>query len=258
MCLIAFAWEAHPQFRLILAANRDELHGRLSQPMHWWADRPQVLAGRDLQAGGTWLAVSRSGRIATVTNYREGQQKRAGLESRGNLVSAFVDGRGSPGDFVAGIDGGRYAGFNLLAGDESGLWYVSNRGDGPAKLPAGVYGLSNAALDTPWSKLVRTRDALSGLIDANDVNETKLLRLLADRKTAPAVEIEQGDLPFDLARAVTAPFIVSRDYGTRCTTVLTWARGGAVSIVERRFDAAGEKTGESAFRFTTGVDQSGA
>lgn len=257
MCLIAFAWDAHPDYRLLLAANRDELHQRPSQDMHWWPDQQDILAGRDLQAGGAWLAMSKSGRFATVTNYREGQQRRAGLESRGGLVTAFVAGKESPADFVAGIAGERYAGFNLLAADDTGIWYVSNRGDGPRRLPAGVYGLSNATLDTPWSKLVRTRDALSGLIASDEVDETHLMRLLADRSVSPVSEIEQGHLPFELARAVTAPFIVTDQYGTRCTTVLRWNREGDVSLRERRFGAAGEKAGESEFRFSIAARQSG-
>ena len=105
MCLIAFAWDAHPDYRLLLAANRDELHKRPSQDMHWWPDQQDILAGRDLQAGGAWLAMSKSGRFATVPNYCEGHQRRAGLESRGGLVTAFVAGKESPADFVAGYDG---------------------------------------------------------------------------------------------------------------------------------------------------------
>ena len=225
MCLITFAWDAHPDYRLVLAANRDEMHSRPSQDMHWWPDRPDVLAGRDLLAGGTWLAVSKAGRFATVTNYREGGQKKAGLDSRGDLVTGYVIGSDSPESYVSGIDGERYAGFNLLAADQTGLWYVSNRGDGPIRLAPGVYGLSNASLDTPWAKLVRTRDALADFISEGGVDETQLMRLLSDRSVAPVAEIEQGDLSFELARAVTAPFIVTDQYGTRCTTVLTWNSG---------------------------------
>jgi uncharacterized protein with NRDE domain len=258
VCLISFAWDAHPDYRFVLAANRDESHQRPSQDMHWWPGGQDILAGRDLQAGGTWLAMSRSGRFATVTNYREGQRKRAGLESRGELVTAFVAGDELPADFVAGIDGERYAGFNLLAADESGLWYVSNRGDGPLQLGAGVYGLSNASLDTPWAKLVRTREKLAEMLESGSIDETRLMRLLADRTMAAAADVDQGDLPFELARAITAPFIVSEDYGTRCTTILTWNRGGDVSITERRFDAGGRQSGESRFSFRPDVIQAGA
>lgn len=251
MCLIAFAWRAHPDHRLIVAANRDELHRRPTQSARWWADRPEVFAGRDLQAGGTWLAMTRNGRFATVTNYRENQQKRSGLDSRGDLVTNFVTGTDSPERFVGKLDGERYAGFSLLAADADDLAYVSNRGDPPVLLEPGVYGLSNASLDTPWSKLLRSRTALQALIDKDGVNEVALLRLLDDRTPAPAAEVHTDELPFDLARRFTAPFIVTGDYGTRCSTALIWRNDGSVSIHERSFDAAGEVTGNSSIKFQT-------
>ncbi|MED5420469.1 MAG: NRDE family protein [Pseudomonadota bacterium] len=251
MCLIVFSWESHPDYRLVLATNRDELHARPTQDMHWWPDRPDVLAGRDLQAGGTWFAITRGGRFASVTNYREARPNRTGRKSRGDLVTQFVNGMDSPSDFVARIDGERYAGFNLLAADNTGIWYVSNRGAEPVQLPAGVYGLSNAALDAPRSKLIRARDALGKLVKSDDVDSTRLIRLLADRTLEPVSNIEQGNLPFELARAVTAAFVVSETYGTRCTTTLTWSRDGDVAVTERRFDPQGETSGESVFRFQT-------
>ena len=258
MCLVVFAWMAHPENRLVLAANRDEFHRRPSQALHWWPDRPDVLAGRDLQAGGTWLAASRRGRIATVTNYREQQLSRAGLRSRGELVTAFVAGSADPGAFVAAIEGEQYAGFSLIVADQNALWYVSNRGDGPTMLSPGVYGLSNAALDTPCSKLLRSRSTLQSLIESDRVNETELMRLLADRTPAPVADVETGALPFEMARALTAPFIVSPEYGTRCTSAVLWSHGGTMTLTEHRFDATGSKTGESRFNFPTPDTQSSA
>lgn len=250
MCLVTFAWESHPQYRLVLAANRDEFHDRPAQAMHWWVDRPALLAGRDLQAGGTWLALHRDGRFATVTNYRDHQRKKAGLESRGKLVTDFAAGTESAATFASAIDGKRYAGFSLLAFDGDELWYVSNRGDGPAPLEAGIYGLSNASLDTPWSKVVRSRAALANLIDTDKVNETSLVRMLGDRTAAPVADVDAGELPFELARALTAPFIVTPDYGTRCTTVITWSHDGEIRVSEHRFEPDGKKSGESSFRVT--------
>lgn len=249
MCLIVFAWEAHPEYRLVLAANRDEFHNRPARNLDWWPDQPELLAGRDLQAGGTWLAASRNGRFATVTNYREGQPKKADLKSRGDLVTDFVSGATSPEIFLDGIDDQQYAGFSLLAATNDELWYVSNRGDGPRKLEPGIYGLSNASLDTPWSKLTRSRDALATLIASGDISGTTLMRVLSDRTPAPVADIDNDELPFELARAVTAPFIVAPDYGTRCTTAVTWRTDGNVAVTERRFDAGGEQSGESTVRF---------
>lgn len=253
MCLIVFGWQSHPEYRLILAANRDEFHGRPARELHWWPDQPDTLAGRDLQAGGTWLAANRNGRFATVTNYREGQPRKAGLRSRGDLVTNFVSGDVQQEDYVGGIEGDRFAGFSLLTAEGDELWYVSNRGDGPRRLQQGIYGLSNAALDTPWSKLVRSRDALAALLESGDINETALMRIMSDRTTAPVAEVDDEHLPFELARAVSAPFIVAPDYGTRCTTILTWRNDGRVSVTERRFEPGGDKSGESSFRFTVQV-----
>jgi len=252
MCLVVLAWDAHPRCRLLVAANRDEFHARPSQALGWWPDRTGVLAGRDLQAGGSWFAMHRDGRFATVTNYREHARKPPGQRSRGELVADFVAGSTTPAAFVRDIGGTRYAGFSLLVGDSDELWYVSNRGDGPVRLEPGVYGLSNAVLDTPWPKVVRSREALRELVLAGDPAEPALMRLMADRTPAPARDVEPGDLPFAEARALTAPFIVSPDYGTRCTTTLEWRRDGRVSVCERRFDASGRSTGETRIGFSTG------
>ena len=251
MCLIVFAWQAHPEYRLVMAANRDEYHRRPSQALHWWADSPNVLAGRDLQAGGTWLASHRAGKFATVTNYREHQRAEAKFCSRGELVTNFVTSNVAAETFTSSIAGERYAGFSLLAIDNDDLYYVSNRGDGPTLLAPGIYGLSNASLDTPWSKLVRSREQLQSLVDSGEVNETALMQLMADREPARVSDVETGELPFKIARALTAPFIVSPDYGTRCSTSVMWSHSGRVALSERRFDAAGNTTGQSRFSFET-------
>ncbi len=249
MCLVVFAWQAHPQYRLILAANRDESHRRPTQDAHWWPDNDSILAGRDLQAGGTWLAVSKSGRFATVTNFREGQKSRAGLSSRGTLVTSFVAESSSVGAFESSIANGDYAGFSLLVSDGESMSYLSNRDDLEAKLDPGIYGLSNASLDTPWSKVARAKAGLDSLIDSDSVNETELMRLLADRTPAAVDDVEAEDLPFEIARALTAPFIVAPDYGTRSSTTVLWGKDDVIDFCERRFDPSGKTTGESRFRF---------
>jgi len=249
MCLVVFAWKLHPDYRLILAANRDEFHRRPSQALHHWPDNPDVLAGRDLQAGGTWLAAHRKGRFATVTNYRERVRTEGKLQSRGALVTDFVTGHAGAGSFAESIDGRRYAGFSLLTSDGDELYCASNRGDQPTGLGPGIYGLSNASLDTPWPKVLRSRDALSALLESDTINATKLFRLMADRTRASIADVEADHLPFEQARALTAPFIVSPDYGTRCSTVLLWANDGRVELSERRFDAHGNPDGESHFSF---------
>ncbi len=249
MCLVVFAWKVHSLYPLILAGNRDESHRRPTQDAQWWPDNESILAGRDLQAGGTWLAVSKSGRIATVTNFNEGQTSRAGRQSRGALVTNFVAGSSSTQDYEASIANDEYAGFGLLLSDGKSMSYLSNRDDLEAELEPGIYGLSNASLDTPWSKVIRAKEVLRGLIHFGGVNETTLLRLLSDRTTAAVNEVDATDLPFAIARAMTAPFIIAPDYGTRSSSTVLWGNDDVVEFCERRFDPSGKPTGESRFRF---------
>jgi uncharacterized protein with NRDE domain len=249
MCLIVLAWQAHPAWPLIVAANRDEFHRRPAEALHWWPDEPRIVAGRDLEAGGTWLGASREGRIATVTNYRESLERQKGDRSRGALVTDFVTGDAPPLEFAQAIGGSRYAGFSLLAATPESVAYVSNRGDPPRLLGAGVYGLSNASLDTPWPKVVRSRQRLQSLIDEDSITSDRLFALLADREPADEAGSPARDLQVAEARAVSAPFIVMPEFGTRCSTVLRLGTNGEMRIDERRFDAEGRGIGESSIGF---------
>ncbi len=248
MCLIAFAWKQHPDFPFVFAANRDEFHARPTEAMAWWPDAEGLLAGRDLEAGGTWLALSRAGRFSTVTNYRETAPAPA-ARSRGELVAGFPADSASPYDYLDRLDGSRYAGYSLLATDGSELAYGSNRGDGSRLLEPGVYGLSNAALDTPWPKLKRAREGMRALLPGDSVSLDELLDLVADREPAEADEIPRTGLPFEHERALSAPFIVGPKYGTRCSTAIVCRADGHVEVAERRFDPAGGISGESRFVF---------
>ena len=249
MCLILLAIGQDPRHPLILAANRDEFHARPTRDAGWWTDSPDTFGGRDLQAGGTWLALHRSGRFATVTNYRDAEPTAAGFRSRGHLVADFLNGRQSPFDYVKSIDGARYAGFNLIAGDARQVAYVSNRGTEPCELVPGIYGLSNALLDGPWHKVERSKAGLRALLAEAAINETTLLRLLNDETRGPAEEIEAGHLDFATMHALSAPFIVTPDYGTRCSSVVLANDDGAWQMTERRFNNAGVATGDSRCRF---------
>ena len=248
MCLVVIAWQQHPEFPLIVAGNRDEFHARPTEDARWWADQPDIVGGRDLQAGGTWLALHRSGRFATVTNFRDAVPPSARFRSRGHLVTEFLRSTADPVDFLQGIDGAAYAGFNLLVGDGESLACLSNRADGPQMLAPGIYGLSNALLDSPWHKVLRAKAALSELLRRDKINESELFRLLGDRQRAPVDEISSEHLPFDTAHAISAPFIVLPEYGTRCSSVVIRTSNADWQFHERRFDAAGHVTGDSAFR----------
>ncbi|MCH9694017.1 MAG: NRDE family protein [Gammaproteobacteria bacterium] len=248
MCLIVLSWQQHPDFPLVVASNRDEFHNRPTESARWWPDESDILGGRDLQAGGTWFALHRDGRFSAVTNYRDADAPSARDRSRGHLVTDFLLGADKPVDYLSMINGSDYAGFNLLVSDGESLAYLSNREDEIRELQPGVYGLANELLDSPWHKVLRSKEAMEQLIDSDKINETELLRMLDDRQKAPANTIESSRLPFSTAHAISAPFIVLPDYGTRCSTVALRDLAGNWSMRERRFDAAGTNTGESAFR----------
>ena len=232
---------------MIVAGNRDEFHARPTADADWWQDRPEILGGRDLEAGGTWLGVHTNGRFATVTNFRDADRPPPGLESRGHLITGFLETDSAPLEFVEQLDGERYAGFNLLAADGDTLAYRSNRGAGSRELPPGIYAVANASLDTPWVKVERSKAKLQALIDAGDVSEASLLELLADREPGNVDVFDTGGMPADRAAALSAPFVVMPEYGTRCSTVVLRDASGATRFIERRFLASGEESGESAF-----------
>ena len=249
MCLIVFAWQQHAEYPLILAANRDEFHARPTEPMGWWPDDASVVGGRDLKAGGTWLAVARSGRFAAVTNYREIPPPADKTRTRGDIVTQFVAGADTAEAYAGRLPADDYAGFNALFGDADGLVYSSNRAAGGQPLAPGVFGLSNALLDTPWDKLLRSKKALQNSVDAGAVTLDALLDLVDDRAPGADAENIAGGLTGSLVRAASAPFIVTPEYGTRCSTALLFRADGHIEIAERRFDADGNLNGESRFVF---------
>ena len=176
MCLILVAFRSDADYPLVVAANRDEFHARPAQKADWWPDDSDLLGGRDLQAGGTWLAVHRSGKFAAVTNYRDADASKRGKRSRGHLVSEYLQGDLPPHEYLQTLDGDEFAGFNLLISDGKSLAYLSNRGNTSGELPPGLYGLSNATLDTPWEKVERSKKRLRDLINTHAVNETSSTR----------------------------------------------------------------------------------
>ena len=212
MCLIVLAWQKLSDYPLVVAANRDEFHGRPAAPAAFWPDQPAILAGRDLEAKGTWMGVARNGRFAAVTNYRGATEPRA-AESRGALVSRFLAGNGEPETYLKSIKPGQYSGFNLLVADQE-LWSMSNRDGPPRRLEAGLYGLGNT------------------LLDAAEVDRPKERFATA---LGPAVE--------PLFTLLAESKIVNERYGTRCSTVLIKAKNG-IRYAERSFspDGAGQET----------------
>ncbi|HEU4557352.1 MAG TPA: NRDE family protein [Longimicrobium sp.] len=258
MCLVLLAWEKHPRYRLIVAANRDEFYARPTAPADWWANAPRVLAGRDLQEGGTWMGVTRDGRFAAVTNVREPQAYRVGAPSRGHLVGNFLLSRVPSLAYVAGLmpTAPIFNGFNLLVFDGTTLAWFSNRQPGMRTLPPGVYGVSNAFLDTPWPKVVLGKDDLRQAIEApEDELEERLFTSLARRDPAPDAELPRTGVGDERERALSSAFIATPDYGTRASTVLLIARDGEVTLTERTtILPATEGWSEVRHRFRIGED----
>lgn len=249
MCLLALAYRVHPRYRLIVAANRDEFYQRPTAALHRWEEQPGVLAGRDLQAGGTWLGVSESGRFAAITNYRD-PARRVDGPSRGALVGDFLQGNQPAADYLAGLAarGGDYNGYNLLVLDDSGLWYHSNHGPAPRALVPGVYGLSNALLDSPWPKVVRLRDGLARhLASGAEPKESALMGLLTDHWQPPAESLPDTGVPPDWERLLASAFIQGENYGTRSST-LVWLDDMGARVRETSWPEASVRDERLEFR----------
>lgn len=260
MCLLVVAWQAHPRYRLVVAANRDEFHERPTAPMAKWEGQPDILAGRDLRANGTWLALDRRRRFGVVTNFRDLQKPQPQAPSRGSLIPRYLSEAASPSRFLA-ADAGGYAGFNLLLADTRSLWYASNRADHNGlgaiatggeqdtfarALSPGVYGLSNQLLDTPWPKLRRVRQKFQMWLAHSSGSTDELFAMLEDRtRVAADEELPRTGLSMEWERVLSAPFVLHPDYGTRSSTVLLLEHSGAFVLIERRFDRQGETSGES-------------
>jgi len=239
MCLIVFAYDAHPLYRLVLGANRDEFFERPTAPAGPWREAPALIAGRDLRAGGTWLGVTRTGRIAAVTNYREPGFQQVKGTSRGALVTDFLMSALAPAVHLQNLSARShtYNGFNLLLGDARSLVYFSNRKEGAQIVPAGVHGLSNRHLDTPWPKVERARAGLERLLaNGTGLDVEALFSLLADRTPAPDEALPDTGIGISWERLLSSIFIESDTYGTRSTSILLWERSGRIHFHERTFE----------------------
>jgi uncharacterized protein with NRDE domain len=257
MCLILFAHGVHRDYPLVLAANRDEFYERPTAPAAFWADAPHVLAGRDLRGGGTWMGLTRSGRWAALTNYRDPPTARPDRPSRGMLVADFLTGAASPEEYLAGVaaDAERYDGFNLLVGDVSGVCYLGNRSPGgavPRRLEPGVYGLSNHLLDTPWPKVARGRQRLAELLEAGAPTPAALLDILYDVEIAPLHTLPDTGAG-EWERPLSAAFVSTPTYGTRASTALIVSRAHDATFVERSFVPGPVPDGDVRFELPLGT-----
>lgn len=251
MCVVALAWNTHAHWRLLLIGNRDEVHARPSAPLAHWVGAPDILAGRDLEAGGTWMGVRESGRVAVVTNVRD---PRAAHDraSRGLLVSDFLRGSDPVSRHAAAlaVDAARYRPFNLLLFDREAACFVSNHPRVRAReLAPGLHGLSNGDLDAAWPKVRRATAALQTWLESNDEEFEPLFAALADETPAPDAELPDTGIGLELERRVSPPFVRGAIYGTRATTLIAMDHDGRGRIIERRFGPEGVPQGQTALRF---------
>jgi len=250
VCLIVIAWRARADLPLVVAANRDEWRERPAAPARWWDDHPQVLAGRDLKAGGTWMGVTRGGRFAAVTNFRDPSDRRSTARSRGELVTQFLLSAAAPPEFLAGVASraGEYNGFNLIAGGGASLWYLGSREGKAREISPGVHGLSNHVLDEPWPKVARGRRAMERALSKADPT-AELFELLGDRSGVPDEDLPDTGVGLEWERRLASPLIPGSDYGTRASTVLTASSDGRVRFEERTRSADGAETGREIHAF---------
>lgn len=243
MCLITFAWDPNAEFPLLLSANRDEFYQRPTAAAHFWTEQPHILAGKDLKEGGTWLGVNRRGQFAALTNYRDGKNNSSGRYSRGKLVEQYLNQGIDPLAYLTQVEQQKedYQGFNLIVGNSDKVAYFSNRHSQPPELlEAGIYGLSNHLLNTPWPKVEKAISKMQ-----HQPSEIKdLLTLLNDEEKAAEHLLPDTGIPKEWESLLSSQFIISPAYGTRCSTALRLHRNGHVDFSETSFDEKGQEAGQ--------------
>ena len=251
MCLIVFAQNYHPRYRLVLAINRDEFFERPTAPAEFWPDARHVLAGRDLERGGTWFGVSTHGRVAAVTNYREPHPRIAHGKSRGMLVLDYLNGSAGVEEYLERImgDGESYGGFNLLLGDGERLFHCSNRGGEIAVVPPGIHGLSNHVLDTPWPKVVTAKQRLETLLQNAELCQEELLSLISDSSRFLDHLLPDTGIGLPRERMLSPMFISGDTYGTRSSTLLLIDHDKRVTFVEQSYGRHQTPGGLARFSF---------
>jgi uncharacterized protein with NRDE domain len=238
MCLIFISLRQHPQFPLLMAANRDEFYQRQTAVADFWPDHPHVLGGRDLEAGGTWMGITRSGRISLLTNYRDLGNLKTQAPSRGHLVSDYLLSQAQPEDYLKQIEptAGQYNGFNVLVGTHTELFYLSNYKKGIAQLAPGLHGLSNHLLNTPWPKVARGKEKIAAVWQQPHVRADEVFEVLFDDLRAPDDQLPDTGIGLERERALSSMFIKSPGYGTRCSTFISVDLHNHVFFAERTFD----------------------
>lgn len=252
MCLIFLSFRNHPVYDLIIAGNRDEFYDRKTAVANYWPDQPNILAGRDLEACGTWMGVNTSGKVSMLTNYRDPRNIDPQAPSRGQLVSDFLTNDQSPENYLHELQGNgkRYNGFNLIVGDMHELWYYSNYREGISNLSPGFYGISNHLLETPWPKVVRGKQKMETALKSAVIDPEDLFTILYDDERAPDNELPDTGLPLEREKALSSMFIKTHNYGSRCSTVILIDKSKQVLFAERAYDLRTFEHTTQTYRFT--------
>ncbi|MDZ4714272.1 MAG: NRDE family protein [Cytophagales bacterium] len=256
MCLIFLSIQNHPKYPLIVAANRDEFYKRKTSPAGFWADHRHILGGRDLEAGGTWLGMTLSGKISMITNYRDLKNLKPQAPSRGELTTNFLSREDPAETYMKKIQesGPRYNGFNFLAGTPDELWYFSNYGNGIQKLNAGLYGLSNHLLDTPWPKVTRGKEMMQPLLQQPEISIPDLFDALSNEHRAPDNQLPETGVSLDRERMLSSMFIKSPDYGSRSSTIILVDKQNHVRFTERVYEPNTGQHSTKEFEFDVVTD----
>jgi uncharacterized protein with NRDE domain len=250
MCLILIAWRTDAKYPCVIAANRDELHSRPAAAARWWPSLPPILAGQDLKAGGTWLGMTRSGRFAALTNYRDPEQRREGTPSRGALVTSILESNDTVQQSLDHLReiGASYNGFNLIFSDGERLAIYESVVGAGRELQSGIYGLSNHLLDTPWPKVQTAKSRLSTAL-AHLGNSDAALALLRDDVPAPDEQLPLTGVGVQWERLLSSAFVRAPDYGTRCSTLVRIDQRRRTCFDEWTWDPAGAQIGAVSFQF---------
>jgi uncharacterized protein with NRDE domain len=253
MCLIFFALKKHPAYKLIVASNRDEFYNRKTAAAGFWEDHPDILGGRDLEACGTWMAMTRSGKISMITNYRDPKNINPLAPSRGQLVTDFLLQDVHPEEYLKTVEasGKKYNGFNLLVGNTAELYYYSNYSKGIVAIESGVHGLSNHLLDTPWPKITRGREKFDAVLQKNVLEPEAFFELLYDEAPADDALLPNTGLTPEREKALSSMFIKTENYGSRCSTVVLVDQNDQVVFSERVYDLQTFQYTTQTFRFAT-------
>lgn len=236
MCLVSIAYKVHPDYPLLLIGNRDEFYERPTARANWWEDNPDVFAGKDLRAGGTWMGINKHGQFAVLTNFRMGREMAKGARSRGELVRDFLVQDADPKDYMEIVRGkaANYNLFNLIVGNKDQVFYYSNAEDKPLiTMEKGVYGLSNSLLDVPWPKVKKARMRMTESLQNSNFKPEDLFNILTDTKTAPDDELPDTKIPYEWEKKLSAMFIQLPNYGTRVMTLIKMDNLGNLELEER-------------------------